>query len=211
VHLPYLPQDMREVSTNEHIINNLVTDVTNEDWGCVGIGAGYVKGINIEHNEINEVSYTGINVGWGWTKAVNAMSNNRVFANKVHHYAKHMYDVAGVYTLSAQPGTLISDNYVDSIYKAPYAHDPVHWFYLYCDEGSSYITVKNNWCPAEKFLKNANGPGDTWENNGPMVADSIKYAAGLQPQYRYLLKDRATNKSNQPINHALPNDTEKKK
>ena len=201
VHLPYNPKDQREICTNEHISNNLITDVANEDWGCVGIGAGYVKGINIEHNEISEVSYTGISVGWGWTKTANAMSDNHITANKINHYARYMYDVAGIYTLSAQPGTVISQNYVDSIYKAAYPHDPHHWFYLYCDEGSSYITVKDNWTPSEKFLKNANGPGDVWENNGPMVDEKIKTSAGLIPEFQYLLKYKATNKNNQPINY----------
>lgn len=201
-HLPYNPTDQREICTNEHISNNLVHNVTNEDWGCLGISTGYVKGINIEHNEISEVNYSGINMGWGWTKTINAMSNNRIYANKVHHYAKQMYDVAGIYTLSSQPGSVISNNYIDSIYVAPYAHDPHHWFYLYTDEGSSYFTVKDNWCPAEKFLKNANGPGNTWENNGPQVADSIKNAAGLEPKFRYLLKEKTRTNSNWPINHA---------
>jgi hypothetical protein len=200
VHLPYNPKDLREVCTNEHISNNLITDVSNEDWGCVGIGAGYVKGIDIEHNEICETSYTGISVGWGWSKTANVMSDNKIYANKITHYAKHMYDVAGVYTLSAQPGTVISENYLDSIYKAPYAHDPVHWFYLYLDEGSSNITVKDNWCPGEKFLKNANGPGNVWENNGPMVSDKVKNGAGLTPDYQYLLKDKVLNINHQPIN-----------
>ncbi len=78
----------------------------------------------LEHNEISNVSYTGISMGWGWTKTVNAMSDNRIYANKINHYAKHMYDVAAIYTLSAQPASVISNNYVDSIYVAPYAHDP---------------------------------------------------------------------------------------
>lgn len=200
-HLPYNPSDLREVCTNEHIEDNLVADVTNEDWGCLGIGAGYVKGIRIEHNEVCDVSYSGISVGWGWTKAVNAMSDNIIRANKIHHYAKHMYDVAGIYTLSAQPNSVVDNNYVDSIYKVSYAHDPQHWFYLYTDEGSSYITIKNNWCPSEKFLKNANGPGNVWENNGQMVAESIKESAGLQAPYKYLLKGIKVNRDNQPINH----------
>ncbi len=200
-HLPYNPSDTREICTNEHIENNLVIDATNEDWGCLGISAGYVRGIRIEHNEVCDVSYSGINVGWGWTKAANAMSGNIIRANKVHHYAKHMYDVAGIYTLSAQPNSVIDSNYVDSIYKVSYAHDPQHWFYLYTDEGSSYFTVKNNWCPSEKFLKNANGPGNVWENNGPMVAEEIKNAAGLQLPYKYLLNGMKLNADHQPINH----------
>jgi hypothetical protein len=199
-HLPYNPSDERELCSDLHITNNLITNVTNEDWGCVGISAGYVRNIRIEHNEVNEVSYSGICVGWGWTRTVNAMRNNHIYANKVHHYAKHMYDVGGLYTLSAMPGTVIEENYIDSIYKAPYAHDPKHWFYYYLDEGSSYITIKNNWSPSEKVMRNANGPGNTWENNGPLVADSIKANAGLQKQYQYLLKEVPGTRSNQPIN-----------
>lgn len=201
VHLPYKPKDERELCSDETIANNLVTDATNEDWGCVGIGTGYVRNINITHNEVCDVNYTGISMGWGWTKTANSMRDNHIAANKIHHYARNMYDVAGIYTLSAQPGTVINDNSVDSIYKAPYAHDPEHWFYLYCDEGSSYITIKNNWCPSQKFLQNANGPGNVWENNGPQVAAAIKNAAGLEPAYRYLLKYKTVNPDNRPINH----------
>ena len=198
-HLPYLPADTREVTSQTQVTNNLVTNVTNEDWGTLGISAGFVKNVTIAHNEVNEVSYSGISVGWGWTKSINVMQNNKVTDNRIHHYAKHMYDVAAVYTLSAQPGSSITGNDIDSIYKAPYAHIPSHWFYLYTDEGTSYYTVKDNWCPAGKFLQNANGPNNVWENNGPQVADSIRRNAGLQPAYQYLLKDKAPN-SNQPVN-----------
>lgn len=185
-HLPYDPVDDRELCTHQTISNNLITDVTNEDWGCVAICAGYVRDINIEYNEISEISYSGISLGWGWTKTVNTMRNNRVYRNYIHHYAKHMYDVAGVYTLSVQPKTIITENVVDHIYKPSYVHDPHHWFYLYTDEGSSFMEVKNNWCPEEKFLQNANGPGNTWENNGPMVNDSVKQNAGIQPEYKWI-------------------------
>lgn len=199
-HLPYHPKDEREICTNDSITNNLVTDVTNEDWGCVGIGAGYVRGIYIAHNEISEVSYSGISMGWGWTRTINAMRNNTIMANKIHHYGKYLYDVAGIYTLSAQPGSVIANNYIDSIYKAPYPHDPEHWFYLYTDEGSSYFTVKDNWTPAPKYLQNANGPGNVWSGNGPLVADSIKTKAGLHTDYVYLLKNRSINTENQLLN-----------
>ncbi len=33
-------------------------------------------------------------------------------------------------------------------------------------------------------MKNSNGPGNAWENNGPTVADSIKNAAGLEAAYK---------------------------
>jgi hypothetical protein len=100
-----------------------------------------------------------------------------------------MCDTAGIYTLSNQPGTLITENAVDHIKMSPYVDRPDHWFYLYTDEGSSNITIRDNWCAAEKFLKNANGPGNIWENNGPLVSDQIKSAAGLEPPFRDLLTD----------------------
>lgn len=178
-HLPYDPADRRIICNELSITNNLITDVTNEDWGCVGIGAGFVRNINICHNEICEVSYTGISMGWGWNRQVCSMANNHVCHNLIHHYAKHMYDTAGIYTLGSQPHSFIEENVVRDIYTPGYAHDPNHWFYLYTDEGSSHITVRNNWTPTEKYLKNANGPGNIWENNGPAVADSIKAKAGI--------------------------------
>ncbi|MCD8202797.1 MAG: right-handed parallel beta-helix repeat-containing protein [Prevotella sp.] len=178
-HLPYDPFDRRIICTGLCITNNLITDVTNEDWGCVGIAAGFVRGIRICNNEISEVSYTGISMGWGWNQQVCSMADNLIQNNLIYHYAKHLYDTAGIYTLGSQPHSLIEGNVVRDIYSPGYAHDPNHWFYLYTDEGSSYITVKNNWTPSEKYLQNANGPGNTWENNGPMVSDSIKAKAGI--------------------------------
>lgn len=188
-HLPYNPKDEREVCNQETIIDNLITNVTHEDWGGVGISAGFVKNITIAHNEISDVSYTGIGLGWGWTKTVNAMKGNKVVANKIHHYGKHLYDTAGIYTLSAQPESLITENVIDSIYYNPYAHDPYHWFYLYTDEGSAYFNVKNNWVPAEKFLQNANGPDNVWVNNSAYVGDQIKKQAGIRNPYKHLLNE----------------------
>ncbi|GAB4024613.1 L-rhamnose mutarotase [Spirosoma gilvum] len=204
IHVPYNPTDERDVCANMTISNNLITNVTNEDWGCVGIGAGYVRGIVIEHNDISEVGYSGISLGWGWTRTINAMRNNRVVANRIHHYAKHMYDAAAIYTLSAQPGSMIAENYIDSVYKAPYAHLPAHWFYLYTDEGSSYFTVKDNWTPSEKYLQNANGPNNVWEHNGPQVADSIKTKSGLEASYQFLLREKAPADPQWRINRENP-------
>ncbi|MBP5418246.1 MAG: right-handed parallel beta-helix repeat-containing protein [Bacteroidales bacterium] len=179
-HQPYDPTDRRIACVGCIVRNNIITNVTNEDWGTVGIGAGYVRSIRICNNEISEVSYTGISMGWGWNQQIGVMGDNRIEHNLIHHYAKHMYDVAGIYTLGSQPHSFIQENTVRDIYAPPYAHDPNHWFYLYTDEGSSGITMRNNWTPAEKFLQNSNGPTNTWENNGPMVADSIKALAGVE-------------------------------
>ena len=177
-HRPYQPTDFREVCSQQTVDNCHFYDVSNDDWGCVAVCAGYVSGINITHNTIHDVSYTGISLGWGWNRDLVCMRDNRVSANLIYNYAQHMYDCAGIYTLGNQPGTVISENVVRDIARPTYVHDPNHWFYLYTDEGSSNITVRDNWTPAEKYLQNANGPGNTWQNNGPQVSEQIKQRAG---------------------------------
>ena len=179
-HLPYQPTDFREVCTSQTVEQSEFEDVTNEDWGCVAICAGYVSGITIEHNTIHNVSYTGISLGWGWNRDLVCMKDNKVHANLIYDYAQHMYDCAGIYTLGNQPGTMITENVVRDIAKPSYVHDPNHWFYLYTDEGSSNITIRDNWTPEEKYLQNANGPGNVWENNGPQVDERIKQQAGIK-------------------------------
>jgi hypothetical protein len=128
-------------------------------------------------------------VGWGWTRMPNALRDNFIHANDVHHVATRLGDTAGIYLLSAQPGTVVSENAVHDIKPSPYVPDPQHWFYLYLDEGSSFVTVRDNWCPAEKILKNANGPGNVWENNGPQVSEKIRAAAGLEPAFQNLPRE----------------------
>ncbi|MGE9313237.1 L-rhamnose mutarotase [Niabella sp. CJ426] len=200
IHLPYNPKDERVVTDSITLTNNLVTDATNEDWGSVGIGLGYTRNSTVANNDIENVNYSGISMGWGWSPKPNVMRNNKVLANKIHHFGKQNYDCAGIYTLSAQPGSLISGNYIDSIYKAPYAHLPSHWFYLYTDEGSSHITIKDNWTRTQKYLQNNNGPGNQWINNGPEVNEAIRLKAGLQDSYKHLLKESTYKNITLPVN-----------
>jgi hypothetical protein len=200
IHIPYIPEDIRDLSEGAFISNNLVTDATNEDWSCAGIGIGYTRNTRIIHNEIENVSNSGISMGWGWNPVKNSMKNNLIAGNRIHHFGKHNYDCGGIYTLSAQEHSVIKENVIDSVFKAPYAHLPSHWFYIYTDEGSSGFMVKDNWTPSEKYLQNANGPDNSWTNNGPQVDRSIKLNAGLLKENRNLQKEKTTGNLLQPIN-----------
>lgn len=188
-HDPYNPTDEREICSFETISNNLITDVTNEDWGCVGVSVGYAHDITIEHNEVSHLNYSGICIGWGWTKEVNCSKNNFVHANYIHHFARMMNDIGGIYTLSAQPNSLISENRIESLLKAPYAHLPEHVQYIYFDEGTSYMRAENNWVEKAIFFENTPGPGNLWLNNNSDVDESIKENAGLTSEYKDLLKN----------------------
>jgi hypothetical protein len=189
-HLPFNPGDERVVTERLRLANNYVADCANEDWGGIPLIAGFVRDTVIEHNEIAGTSYTGINLGWGWTRTANVMRRNTVRANRITRVGMRLSDTAGIYTLSAQPGTVVSENVVDDIVMSKWVHDPNHWFYLYGDEGTSFTVWRDNWVPADKFLQNANGPGNNWTNNGPHVDPKIKEAAGLQPAFHNLRKVR---------------------
>ena len=178
VHLPYLPRDERTVVSGVRIERNLVDDTANEDWGGVGLSVGFARDITVTHNTIVNTSYSGISVGWGWTRTPNAMSRNRVTANRIHRFGTRNADTAGIYMLGAQPGSVVERNAIDTPTFSPWVHDPNHWGYVYLDEGSSFTTVRDNWSPTDKFIKNANGPGNVWENNGPAVDAAVRDEAG---------------------------------
>ena len=176
-HVPFIPVDVRELCSHITIRNNFISNVTNEDWGCVGIGAGYVRNMDISHNEVCHLNYSGICVGWGWTSLESGMCNNRIEANYVHHFARRLYDAGGLYTLSNQPGSVMRNNRIEHLIEAPYSTND-RAFYIYLDEATDGYTMENNWCPAERFDSNRPGKKNVWKNNGPQVADSIKYKAG---------------------------------
>lgn len=181
-HVPFIPPEERNLCTDITIKNNLITDVTNEDWGCVGIGAGYVSGIDISHNEVCHLNYSGICVGWGWTSLESGMKNNRIEANYVHHFARRLYDAGGLYTLSNQPGSVMRNNRIEHLEEAPYATND-RAFYIYLDEATDGYTIENNWCPTERFDSNRPGNRNVWKNNGPQVTESIKNKAGrIKPE-----------------------------
>jgi len=184
-HLAYQPEDLREVSSNMLIKNNFVYDCASEYWGCVGIIAGYVRDFRIEHNEVCELPYSGISVGWGWIREANCMKDNLIIANEVHHFGRHNYSCGGLYTLSAQTGTVIAENYVHDIYHPDYVHDTTQGHYIYLDEASSWMTIRDNWCTEAHFGQNQPGLNH-WENNGPQAGDSIRSKAGIEGNWKQI-------------------------
>lgn len=186
-HLPYNPADDREVSARLRVANNLITDCANEDWGCLGIAAGYIRESVIEHNDLSDLPYSGISLGWGWTYLTTAQRDNRVHANRITRFGRILYDFGGIYHLSASPGTWITENALGGVVLNPYAEKP-HWGHIYPDEGSSYMIVRDNWTETDQRLINTKAYGLTWERNGPDTSAAIRDAAGLQEPYRDLLR-----------------------
>ncbi len=145
-HIPYVPTIAEDLCHDITVSGCDIHDVAVDDWGCVGIGAGYVRDITIHHNRLSGLSYSGICVGWGWTARESGMRNNHITNNIVTDYAKHLYDAGGIYTLSNQPGSSIKGNTIGSPYPAPYATNN-RAFAIYFDEATDGYTVSGNTLP----------------------------------------------------------------
>jgi hypothetical protein len=186
-HIPYNPTKPSEICTNDTIKDNYITNVTTEIQGACGIACGYPRSIDIEHNEVSDVNYTGISVGFGWTSGANAMSANRINYNNIHNVVKILADGGGIYTLSNQgSGSQMEYNYIHDFQKSQWADYGDHGLYL--DEQTSGYSVSHNVlvnCPAIS----TNHPGaNTMSDNAGTLASTIS-GAGIEPAYGDIKKN----------------------
>ena len=107
--------DTYNVSDPEHqdagltVADCTIHNVGHEYPGNCGITAFYSRGLRLMHNEIFDIPYTGISIGWGWSfaqqKAWPRMpwdSDNVVLGNDVHHVMTRLGDGGMIYTLGPQ-------------------------------------------------------------------------------------------------------------
>jgi hypothetical protein len=64
--------------------DDVITDTGRELFDAVAIFAGQVAGAAIEHNELRNLPYSGISVGWSWSRASTVAQNDAVRGNLVH-------------------------------------------------------------------------------------------------------------------------------
>jgi hypothetical protein len=136
------PQRQPEnLNHSNQIINCHIHDGGRTFHQAVGILLQQSSDNRIAHNHIHDFYYTGISVGWVWGYSERSLSHgNIVEFNHVHHLGKGwLSDLAGIYTLGIQPGTVIRNNLFHDIKARTYGG----WG-IYNDEGSSNILIENN-------------------------------------------------------------------
>ncbi|GAB3907858.1 right-handed parallel beta-helix repeat-containing protein [Larkinella knui] len=188
---PYHPTDRREICTNDEVMNNYITRVGQDYYGTCGIAAGYPAGLKIEHNVIRDLPYSGISLGFGWTGKENAMRDNRIAFNDISHVMNLLCDGGAIYTLSRQPGTQISDNYIHDIQRSKWAGSwPIAAIYLDQASGGSpekpLLIEHNTFLITDPLVRpfNLNMEGRVqFSNNGTDRAEVIKNA-GIQENYK---------------------------
>jgi hypothetical protein len=165
------PRDARMINRQLLVNNNRIQSVSKDYLDNSAILSTYVTGALILHNDISDIPYDAIDVGYGWGyEDAGGNANYRVNQhgydfkdniiyesptthrdvvvanNRIHGAKKLFHDGGAIYNLSASPGTLITENYV---------FDNNQRIALYLDEGSRYITVRKNV---------VDDPGGTWLN-----------------------------------------------
>jgi len=90
--------------------HNRVTDVASEYHDNVGVFGGYVQRLTVTANEISNLPYTGISVGWGWRPGPFPLGHNKISGNYVHEVMQVLADGGSVYVLGGQPESSIDGN-----------------------------------------------------------------------------------------------------
>jgi hypothetical protein len=183
------PGDQRMVNRDITISDNRIHDLGLDHRGIVSVLTTYVTNATVSYNEVYNMPYTGMSIGFGWGSndaggsnhyadrglynyqprysTATTASGNRLVGNYVHDVMQQMNDGGCIYTLSANPNAVISDNYCLRTNG---------YFGIYFDEGSRYYTARNNvfsaigtWATANYWFAENMGNftvTNNWTSNG---------------------------------------------
>jgi len=122
---------------NIEIANNVIRRVANEYLNCCGISLYYTKQISVHHNDIRELPYTGITLGWGWNmEEIGEFGNHVISENYIEDVMSVLDDGAHIYTLGASHDNVIAKNHLVT--------SGDHRGGVYLDQGTTGVTVSEN-------------------------------------------------------------------
>jgi len=143
------PQRPDETLLTSHntVDNNFIHDGGHIFRAGVGVFLGGSASYNkITHNEICDLSWMGVHLGWSWTGRAPAYTHhNTVAYNHIHHLGNGVLnDIGGIYTLGVSPGTVLHHNLIHDITRFERGRQGYGGWGIYLDAGSSEIRVENN-------------------------------------------------------------------
>lgn len=140
------PNDPALIVANNVIRNSYIIRTGVEYFDTAGLFVGYTTNTSLVANELFDLPYTGISVGWGWGGVDSGGSggyttpstshDNEIRQNRISHHMRRLYDGGAIYVLGAQSGSTIAENVIDN-QANPYGS-------IYLDNGTQGYTVTNN-------------------------------------------------------------------
>ncbi|MFC7529278.1 RICIN domain-containing protein [Actinoplanes sp. GCM10030250] len=140
---------------NIEIKNNFLYDSAVLFNGHSPISAYFADTLTVQHNRIEKAPWSGITLGWGWwnfdgspgaiapNRPTTTARNNTISHNQIVDTVQRLSDTAPIYTLGSQPGTTITGNYLQGVPSG-------HKYGLHPDEGSAYLTFRDNVLSVDK-------------------------------------------------------------
>jgi hypothetical protein len=112
--------------------------------GSVAVFAAFSADTTIAHNEIHDMPYTGVSVGFRWNTTPTTQCRAIVEHNHIHDVMKLLADGGGIYSLGFQPGTVMRGNLIHDVHRSSVAQGgaPNNGFFV--DEGSKGFLFEEN-------------------------------------------------------------------
>lgn len=130
-----------QVALGNTIENCEVTDCGKQFYGAVGIWCGLTAETTIRNNQIYDLPYSGISIGWMWSPVSTPCRQNVIDGNHIHHIMRILSDGGGIYSLGLQPGSKIINNHIhDVTINAGRAESNG----MFLDEGTTDVIIGNN-------------------------------------------------------------------
>ena len=135
------------LTAHNRVDNNFIHDGGLIYRAACGVFLGGSASYNqITHNEICDLSWMGVHMGWSWTGRAPAYTHhNEVGYNHIHHLGNGVLnDIGGIYTLGVSPGSVLHHNRIHDVSRFERGREGYGGWGIYLDAGSSEIRVENN-------------------------------------------------------------------
>ena len=130
-----------QVASGNTIENCRINNCGSQYFCAVGIWAGLTSKTTIKNNEISNLPYTGISIGWMWSTETTPCQENIIDGNHIHHIMNTLSDGGGIYMLGLQPRSKLINNHIHDVKKNAGSAESNGMF---LDEGITDVRVENN-------------------------------------------------------------------
>ncbi len=135
------------LTADNTVDNNIIHDGGHIFASACGVFLGGSASYNrITRNEICDLSWVGVHLGWSWSGRDPAYTHhNEVGGNHIHHIGNGVLnDIGGIYTLGVSPGTVLHHNVIHDVTRFERGTQGYGGWGIYLDAGSSEIVIENN-------------------------------------------------------------------